>query len=84
MYAVIPGPRAKKFLKKANTKLRERLIPKIKKLSQEPFPRGCLKVVGEENTYRIRVGDYRVLYEIKAEEKAILIANIDKRPKAYR
>ena len=39
-------------------------------------------MLGEEDTYRIRIGDYRAIYEIDYEIKVILIANIDKRSKA--
>ena len=84
MFTIIPGPKARKFLKKANKKIQERIIGRIRKIAKDPMPRGSIKVVGEENTYRIRVGDYRILYEIYYGEKIILIANIDKMPRVYK
>ena len=42
------------------------------------------KIVNREGTFRLRIGDYRVLYEIKWANKIIIIAKIDKRPKIYK
>ena len=47
------------------------------------MPHDSVKVVGEERTFRVRVGHYRVLYEVNWNEKIILISKIDKRPRVY-
>lgn len=55
---------ARKMLKKLPLDIQNRIKPKIKALSVEPRPDGVKKLKGKENSYRIRVGDYRVVYEI--------------------
>ncbi|MBU4501221.1 MAG: type II toxin-antitoxin system RelE/ParE family toxin [Nanoarchaeota archaeon] len=64
-------------------KLKERVLSKIKILIFDPVPHNAVRVIGEERTFRIRIGDYRVLYEILWKKNEILIAVIDKRPRAY-
>jgi mRNA interferase RelE/StbE len=44
--------------------LNDRIIAAIQKLAQNPRPSGCRKLAGTGNDWRIRVGDYRVIYEI--------------------
>jgi len=83
MFTIIPGPGAKKFLKNLNKKIRERILNKIRELSENPRPIGSIKVVGEKDTYRIRIGDYRVLYEIYYDREIILVAKIDRRDRIY-
>ena len=60
-----------------------RIISAIEELQQEPFPRGAIKLKGEHDMYRIRIGDYRILYEVYADKKEILIVNVDKRSRVY-
>lgn len=73
-----------KFLKKADKALSERLCKKIEALRNDPIPHDAKRVVKrKEKTFRVRVGDYRILYVVYFEDNAILIANIDKRPRVY-
>ena len=72
------------FLKKSDSNLKERIINKIKTLTTNPVPHNSVRIIGEERTFRIRIGDYRVLYEIFWDKKEILILNIDKRANAYK
>jgi mRNA interferase RelE/StbE len=74
----------KKFLKKADKTLAVRILNAIENLKTNPFPQGLKRVVHrEEKTFRIRVGDYRILYVVYLEDKTILISKIDKRPRVY-
>lgn len=78
------GPPAARFLKKADNILKRRLFIKIDRLKEDPFPTDCKRVVGrQEKVFRVRVGDYRILYAVFYEENKILIADIDKRPRIY-
>jgi mRNA interferase RelE/StbE len=52
-------------------------------LSDNPRPHGCKKLTGREE-YRIRVGDYRVIYEIHDAVLVVLVVRIARREKAYR
>jgi len=77
--------RAYKFFKKIPRDVYIRLINKIEELAENPFPTGVKRIFGrEEKLFRIRVGDYRILYEIFPDKKVILIVNIDKRSKVYK
>ena len=78
------GNPAKKFLKKCNKNLYDRLMEKIRSLSLNPFPQDVVRVVGRrEKVFRVRVGDYRIQYIVYYEKNFILITDVDKRPRAY-
>jgi len=75
---------AEKFLKKADTTLRARIMDKLQRLAQDPFPPDSKRIIGrEEKIYRVRVGDYRILYVVFFDKNQILVINIDKRSKVY-
>jgi mRNA interferase RelE/StbE len=59
------------------------VLKKIKSLEETPFPVGSIKMEGEENVFRLRSGDMRILYKLLKSEKVILIFKIEKRGKAY-
>lgn len=56
---------------------------KIEELSQNPRPFGCIKLSGEEG-YRLRSGDWRILYRIDDKEKIVFIYRVKHRKEAYR
>ena len=62
----------------------ERIVAAIEKLSEEPFPHGFHKLAGTDHIYRIRIGDYRVVYEVLVESKVIEIARVRHRKDVYR
>lgn len=62
----------------------QRIHAAIRGLAADPRPRGSKKLQGYANTWRIRVGDYRVMYEIHEEIVVVLIVNIANRKDAYR
>ncbi len=75
---------AARFLKKAEKRLHDRMVEKLNKLAVEPFPPDAKRVVGRaEKVFRVRVGDYRILYVVYFEERKILVADIDKRSRIY-
>ena len=84
MFSVDFGSQAQKFLKKAEKQLAQRLIERIERLQEEPFPTDVKRVVNrKEKIFRIRVGDYRIQYSVLYEKNVIFISEIDKRPRAY-
>lgn len=84
MFSVEFGSDAKKFLKKSEKKITERVISRIKKLRMEPFPSGVKRVVGKKDKiFRVRVGDFRIQYSVFYEGNLLFISDIDKRSKAY-
>lgn len=61
-----------------------RIIAAVGALSDNPFPPGVRKLRGAEHTYRIRVGDYRVLYEVHHDSIRIQIIRVKHRKDVYR
>ena len=82
-YAVIVARSARKELEDLDSNLVNRIFPKIEALANEPRPAGCRKLKGEKFLWRIRVGDYRVIYAIYDNERQIDIITIRHRSKAY-
>jgi mRNA interferase RelE/StbE len=60
-----------------------RLVPKIEGLAANPRPSGCRKLRGYKDIWRIRVGDYRVVYIIDDERKLVSITRIAHRKDVY-
>jgi mRNA interferase RelE/StbE len=56
----------------------------IDSLSVDPRPNGCVKLAGEENLYRIRSGDYRILYQIRDRVLLVLVVAVGHRREIYR
>jgi mRNA interferase RelE/StbE len=61
-----------------------RIFETIERLAEEPRPDGCKKLAGSDFTYRIRIGDYRVIYEIFDSRLLIDIVRVRHRRDAYR
>jgi mRNA interferase RelE/StbE len=74
--------RAKKSLDSASEELKARLEAKIFELVETPYPPGCKKLKGAPESYRLRVGDHRILYSILPREE-ILVFKISPRKSAY-
>lgn len=76
---------SKKFLSRCDSNLFKRIKKKIDLLKENPVPSDA-KFLGrnkEENVFRIRVGNFRIIYKIKKSKDKILISKIDKRDKVY-
>jgi mRNA interferase RelE/StbE len=83
-YAVVFVRSARRELEALPEKLAERIMAKIRPLAKTPRPSGAKKLKGESDLWRIRVGDYRVLYEIHDEIRVIEISYIRHRRDVYR
>lgn len=83
MYKVKIIPNAQKDLDKLQDKAFNKIKSEIISLSKNPRPHGILKFTNEEG-YRIRIGDYRVLYRIDEKFKEIFIYRIKHRKEVYR
>ena len=82
MYDIFVLPSAQRDLDKLEASGFARIIKKIRGLTREPRPVGCLKLTGEEG-YRLRVGDYRVLYRIDDPSKRVYLYRVKHRKDAY-
>jgi mRNA interferase RelE/StbE len=71
-------------LKALERAIQRRIATHIDLLAVAPFPPGSKKLQGEPNLYRIRVGDYRILYRVDGKRVTILIVKIGHRRDVYR
>lgn len=84
MYTIVFKKSAEKDLSLIDHKTIKRIINKIETLENNPFPQSSTKLVGTDSTYRLRVGDYRIIYQINEENKTITIYYIRHRKDVYR
>ena len=82
-YSITFARSARKELESLSAPLVQRIFPKIEALAKGPRPKGCRKLRGEKNLWRIRVGDYRVIYAINDDKKVIDIVTVRHRSAAY-
>ena len=61
----------------------KRIVQKIELLAGEPGPSGCKKLKGEKNRWRLRVGDYRVIYSVDDRARIVDITAVRHRRDAY-
>jgi mRNA interferase RelE/StbE len=73
-----------KDLRRLPTSLVDRLLQRIEALVDEPLPRQSVKLSGSDRLYRLRVGDYRVIYEVDDEQRRITVQLIRHRRDVYR
>jgi mRNA interferase RelE/StbE len=77
MFSVEFSSSADKFIGKCERPLAERLLDRIEKLSEDPFPADVKRVVNmKEKVFRVRVGDYRIQYSVIYEKNVIFISDI--------
>jgi mRNA interferase RelE/StbE len=60
-----------------------RIVTAAEALAEDPFPPGCMKLSGSERSYRIRVGDYRILYDVFSGRLLIEVVKIGHRKDVY-
>lgn len=75
---------AKKELKKLDKQVIIRILQAVETLTQDPFKSGSKKLVGIDSIYRIRVGDYRIIYNISSSILTIEIIKVGHRGQVYR
>ena len=83
-YTITFARSARKELEGLELEVIERIFPRIVALSKEPRPKGCRKLKGNRNLWRIRIGDYRVVYSIDDKNKVVDVVVVRSRGKAYR
>jgi len=84
-YAVLLESQAEKELESLPKKILQRIDTKLQALSLNPLPRGAIKLKGKESEgWRLRVGDYRILYQVDDKENTVRVYRIKHRREAYR
>lgn len=84
MYRVFLERAAEKDLKSLSSRLHNRVITPLQKLARQPRPPGCRRLTGRDNDWRIRVGEYRIVYEIDDPAQTIRMNRVRHRREVYR
>ncbi|MEO1063052.1 MAG: type II toxin-antitoxin system RelE/ParE family toxin [Actinomycetota bacterium] len=83
-YEVLIARRAVKSIARLPRKDQQRIRAAIDLLADEPRPPGCTKLAGEDAVYRVRVGDYRMLYEVIDARLVVHVVRVGHRRDVYR
>jgi mRNA interferase RelE/StbE len=84
-YAIEFSPAAQRQLRKLDLAIQKRVLRRIERLEKQPRPRSAKKLQGsKEPLYRIREGDYRIVYTIEDEKLIVLVIRIGHRSEVYR
>lgn len=83
-YQVEITPAAKRQIKKLVEPVQLVIVERLEQLAANPRPPGALKMQGAESLYRIRVGDYRIIYEIQDRTLLIAVVKVGHRGDVYR
>jgi mRNA interferase RelE/StbE len=75
---------ASRSLRDLERGIRSRIAAKILALADNPYPPGIRKITGEEHAYRLRVGDYRVVYDVLEDAIVVLVLRVAHRKDVYR
>ena len=83
-FEVVLKPSVEKDLHPLRKSAIERVLRRIELLSRNPFPRQSVKLAGAEQVYRVRAGDYRIVYSVDKKAKQVLVHYVRHRRDAYR
>jgi mRNA interferase RelE/StbE len=83
-YELIFKPSVHKDLRSLPKSLVARVLQRIEQLQDDPFPRQASRLSGTEQLYRIRVGEYRIVYGVDKETRQVTIHHVRHRREVYR
>ena len=83
-YSITYKPSAAKALRKLDKPIARRILLAIDQLVTDPRPPGCVQLTDGDGELRIRVGDYRVVYEVKDDQLVVLVLRLGRRREIYR
>jgi mRNA interferase RelE/StbE len=83
-YEIEFQPSVRKDFRKLSPDNASRILPKIEELATDPFPPQSIKLKGSEYLYRIRIGDYRIVYAVDLDACKISIYHVRHRREVYR
>jgi len=82
-YEVLLARSARKELEKLSRNIQTRIVRILEGFEDEPRPRGCVKLRGSKNLWRVRSGDYRIIYAIHEDEQLVDVSAVRHRSDAY-
>lgn len=71
-------------IRKIDHKFIPKIIKAVEDLAKNPFPVNCRKLKGSESSYRIRIGNYRVIYQVDSGNNQLILYHVRHRRDAYR
>jgi mRNA interferase RelE/StbE len=83
-YEVEIAPAAKRQIKKLPLDVQQKVVAKLEELAIEPRPDGVTKLEGSDNLYRVRLGKYRIIYEIQDGLLLVTVVKVKHRKDVYR
>jgi len=83
-YTIEFAPSAEREFRKLAREVQLRVRPRIDSLAYEPRPAGAKKLRGQEDLWRIRAGDYRIVYEVRDRILVVLVVRVAHRREVYR
>ena len=83
-YQVFFKPSADRQLRKLPADVQRRIAGEVATLAVNPRPAGVVKLTGDENLWRVRIGDYRLVYEIHDDRLIVLVLRVANRKDVYR
>lgn len=83
-YSIQFTPRAQRDFSALDRAIQQRVRRRIDRLAEDPFPVGAKKLHAAEPFYRIRVGNFRIIYQVGANELVVIVVKIGHRREVYR
>lgn len=83
-YSLEISGKAERHFRRLPRNVQVRIAPRIDQLADNPRPAGCEKLSATENIYRIRIGDYRLIYQIQDSVLLVLVVGVGHRRDVYR
>jgi mRNA interferase RelE/StbE len=84
VYTIELKPSAVRDMQRLPRSVQKRVAQKIDSLARDPFPRGSTKLEASDDLRRVRVGDYRVIYQVRQEILVVFVIRIKQRGDVYR
>jgi mRNA interferase RelE/StbE len=84
VHEVLLSSQAQRDLRRLPPEVLERVVAAVRALGRTPRPPGCRKIVGSRSDWRVRVGDYRVVYEVDDRAREVRVMYVRHRRDAYR
>jgi mRNA interferase RelE/StbE len=84
IYCVVIPNSVRKALETIEEPLRARIVRRLDALASNPRPRGAVKLTDQPNTFRLRTGDWRIVYEVRDAELLVLLVKIGHLREVYR
>ena len=84
MYKVELTREPEKFIRRQNRKTQIQLTSALRKLAAQPRPKQAKKLAGMDDLYRVRAGDYRIVYKIEDKKLLVLVVRVAHRKEIYK